>query len=143
MSNPKIQVLIVEPEKAPYEAEIENTLEAKQKILGGYIQAVYPYKEPVALICNDEGKLDGLPLNRALCDESGKAYDIIAGTFFVCGLSEDNFASLPPEHMEKFKKEFRDPELFQRIGGQLVVVRVKDDPQKETPPPAHDQRNER
>lgn len=143
MSNKKIQVLMVEPGKAAYEAEINNTLADMQKIVGGYIQAIHPYEEPVALVCNDEGKLEGLPYNRALQDETGKIYDIIVGTFFVCGLSEDSFASLSPEHMEKFKKEFRDPELFQRIGEQLIVIKAKGKPQREAPPPTHTDRNDR
>lgn len=45
--------------------------------------------------------MNGLPLNRRLED-----YDIIAGTFFICGLSEDNFASLPTDLMTKYKEKF-------------------------------------
>ena len=119
-----MKVLIVEPEKAAYEMEIEDSLEAKQKIVGGLIQAVYPYKEQVALVCNDEGKLMDLPLNRALRDEKGNPYDIIAGTFFICGLSEDNFDSLSPELMEKFKEKFKTPEAFVRIGGKISVFEM-------------------
>ena len=107
-----MKVLMVEPGKAAYEAEIGGSLDDMQKIVGGYIEVVYPYEELVAIVCNEEGKIEGLPLNRALRDENGQIYDIIAGTFFICGLSEDNFASLAPEHMEKFKRQFRAPEIF-------------------------------
>jgi len=138
-----IRVLIVEPEKAPYEAEIEDTLEAKQKIVGGLIQAVYPYEEPVALVCNDEGKLDGLPLNRALRDESGQIYDIVAGTFFVCGLGEDNFTSLAPEHMAKFQEKFHHPEVFARINGKLVVIQADEASLASPPTPTQDKRDAR
>ena len=143
MDKQKIKVLIIEPEKAAYEAEIGDSLADMQKVVGGLIQAVYPYEEPVALICNEEGKMEGLPLNRALYDEAGNIYDIVAGTFFICGLGEENFASLSPEHMEKFKKEFRDHELFPRIGGKLVVIKVQGESQKDTPPQTHDDRDER
>ena len=58
-----MKVLMVEPGKSPYAAEIESGLKSLQAAVGGDIQAVYPYEDPVALICNDEGKLMGLPLN--------------------------------------------------------------------------------
>lgn len=75
-----IKVLIVEPGKEPREAEIENTLSAQQAVVGGMIEAIYPWDDPVGLICNEEGKLMGLPLNRSL-----EGYDIIAGTSSSAG----------------------------------------------------------
>lgn len=65
-----------------------------QEIVGGNIQAGYWFEEPVAVICNEEGKINGIEANRAIKDESGNIVDIVAGTFFVCGLGEDNFTSL-------------------------------------------------
>ena len=123
-SQDTMHVLIVEPNKVAYEAEIGSSLEDMQKLVGGLIEAVYPYEEPVALICNDEGKLDGLPYNRALRDSRGKVYDILAGTFFVCGLSETNFASLTPEDMDKFKEMFLYPEIFMQNGRDIIAVKV-------------------
>lgn len=58
-----MRVLIVEAGKAPRAAEMEDALSALQEVVGGTVQAVYPFEERVALICNDEGKLLGLPLN--------------------------------------------------------------------------------
>lgn len=78
-----MRILKIEPERHPERADIPDTLEAMQEVVGGYVQAVYPFEEPVALICNEEGKLNGLPLNRALWDEDGNLYDIISGTFFL------------------------------------------------------------
>lgn len=109
-----MKVLMVEPGKAPYETEIEGGLESLQKAVGGSIQAVYPYDDPVALICNEEGKLMGLPLNRSLTDDNGEIYDIIAGNFILTGLTEDNFGDLSPELMEKFSEQFKHPEEFVR-----------------------------
>lgn len=120
----KITVLLVEPKKEAKAIEIDNTLAAKQEIVGGSIQAVYPYAEPVALISNEEGKMIGLPLNRAIYDEQGGMQDIVAGTFIVCGLSETNFASLSPEHMAKFKEQFKQPEQFMKIDGELVALKI-------------------
>ena len=119
-----MRILIVEPNKVAYEAEIGGSLENMQKLVGGYIQAVYPYEEPVALICNEEGIMEGLPLNRAVRDKNGKIDNIIMGTFFICGLSETNFASLTPEHMEKFKEKFYYPEMFMRHGNDIIAIKV-------------------
>ena len=121
-----MRVLLVEPKKAAREAEIGSNLRELQSIVGGLIQAIYPYEEPIALVCNDEGKLIGLPLNRALRDPNGDIYDIIAGTFFICGLDDDHFASLSHEHVDKFMKEFRDPEVFKRIDGKIFAIKVTD-----------------
>ena len=66
-----MKVLVVEPEKEPYVKEISSGLSSLQKEVGGFIEAVYPLEDPVAIICNEEGKLEGLPLNRALRDEDG------------------------------------------------------------------------
>ena len=107
MSNSKnktIRVLIVEPGKAPHSAEIPNTLESLQHQVCGLIQALY--LPDAAIICNDEGKLLGLPWNRPLFDEDGNIYDIIAGTFLVTGLTEDAFGSLTEEQVKRYTEIF-------------------------------------
>lgn len=118
----KISVLVVEPMKEPYTQEIDNGLASLQKAVGGDIEAVYPYEDQVALVCNEEGKLNGLQLNRALLDEDGDVYDIIAGTFLVTGLTEDNFGSLSPELQQKYSEQFKQPEMFARMNGKIVVI---------------------
>lgn len=50
-----------------------------QEIVGGYIQAVHYFDELVTLVCNEEGKINGSELNRAIKDDNGKIVDIIAG----------------------------------------------------------------
>lgn len=119
-----ITVLLVEPEQIPREVTVEHTLDNLQELVGGMIEAVYPYEDPVALICNDEGKLNGMALNRALDDENGKMYDILAGSFFICGLGEGNFTSLPKDLMEKFNEKFHAPEQFVKLAGQIVAVKM-------------------
>ena len=126
MDNEKINVLVVEPEKKPYAKEISSGLSSLQHEVGGYIQAVYPYEEPVAIICDEEAKLTGKELNRALRDEDGKIYDVVAGTFLIVGLGEDNFSSLTPEHLKQFKEKFDTPEMFMRLNGKLVVLPMED-----------------
>ena len=80
-------------------------------------------------ICNEEGKLNGLELNRALKDDRGRITDIIAGTFLVVGAGEENFDSLTPEQMQKYKKQFRYPETFMRFGNELVAIPIKPRPE--------------
>lgn len=115
-----MDVLIVEPEKVPRMASITGDLNSLQQIVGGYIEAVYPYDDPVAIVCHEEGKLIGLPLNRKLED-----YDIIAGTFIVCGLGEEDFDSLTPELAEKYREKFADPEIFMKMGSRIVAIPIK------------------
>lgn len=110
-----MKILVIEPLKEPYVKEIPNTLEAKQEIVGGLIQAIYPFDHPeIALICNEEGKLNRLMLNRALLDEKGNIVDIVAGTFFLCSAPTDSedFESLNGEQIEKYKKRFEALEVY-------------------------------
>ena len=73
-----------------------------QRVVGGDIQAVYPFDDAAAIICNEEGKLLDLPMNRALKDEHGLPYDIICGTFFVAGLGDEEFVSLTEQQLRKY-----------------------------------------
>lgn len=107
-----MKVVLVKPGKYPQITEIEPGLESYQKIVGGYIQAVYPFENPVALICNEEGKLTDLTLNRALKDENGQVYGIVAGDFFICGLGEEDFCDLTDELAEIYSGVFHFPETF-------------------------------
>ena len=120
-----MKIIVVEPQKKPVVRDIDPGLASMQKLVGGFIEAVYPFDDPVALICNDEGKLMGLPLNRALYDNTGQIYDIIAGTFFLCGAPGDSedFTSLTEEQLQRYQERFAEPEQFLRINGQLLVIR--------------------
>ena len=122
METEKMKVLVVEPLKKPYLKEIDSGLASLQHEVGGYIQAVYPWEEMCAIVCDEEAKLTGKALNRALREEDGHIYDIVAGTFLIVGLSEDDFTSLTDEQIQKFSKKFAVPETFLRIGGRLLVV---------------------
>lgn len=121
-----MHILLIEPNKNARPCNTTDTLEALQQIVGGPIQAIYPFDEPVALVCNEEAKLEGLPPNRALRDEDGNVYDIICGTFFLCSAPPDseNFESLTEEQMERYTKLFQRPELFLRVNGEIMAVPV-------------------
>ena len=65
----KISVLLVEPNKYPKMIEIDDTLEAMQEVVGGDIEEYMPFEDEVAIVCHEEGKLIGLPPNRAIYAE--------------------------------------------------------------------------
>ena len=99
----KIKGLLVEPYKLPKEIEIENTLDNLQSLVDGYIECVYLQNDnDIVLICNDEGKINNMPLNRDI------GYDIIAGPFLIVGNDYENadFKSLTDEQILKYKIRF-------------------------------------
>ncbi len=112
MKDETMTVLVVKPMTQPFVQTIPNTLEAMQKLVGGDIEAVYPFDDPVALIYRDEGKLLGLLPNRFLRDKSGAPYDYICGTFFVAEVGEEEFMSLSPDLMEKYDAMYRAEALM-------------------------------
>ena len=102
----KIKVVMVEPHKSPYIAEIGNDLSSMQESVGGYIQAV-DLEPHVSLICNEEGKLLGLEGNRSLDN------DVLVGNFFIAGNNDEGeFTSLTDEQIEKYTQRFFTPESF-------------------------------
>lgn len=119
-------ILLVSPGQVPQKITIKDTLDAMQRTVGGPIQAVYPFEEPVALICHEEGKLLSLPLNRALrSPDTGEIYDIIAGDFFLCAAPPDRerFESLTGDQLERYAQIFRTPEIFiSGPGGSIIVL---------------------
>ena len=121
-----MNVLLVQPESYPKSVTIGSDLKSLQAAVGGSIEVVYPYDDNVGLIMNEEGKINGLPLNRALRNDQGELYDIIAGDFLVVGLTEDDFGSLTPEQLEKFEKLFHQPECFMKMGRSIMALPLPD-----------------
>lgn len=129
-----MNVLVVEPGYLPYEKEIKDSadhLEQMQAIVGGLIEPIYPYHHEVAIVCNEEGLINGLPFNRSVPGGYGGVF----GTFFICGLGEEDFCSLPPELMERFKKEFRNSEILLGFdGNEAVTLKVSSQPKPHDTP---------
>ena len=121
----KIKVVLCEPGKVARVAEIGTELSDLQRVVGGLIEPYYPFEEQVCIVCNDEGKLIGLELNRGLRDEHGEIYDVMAGTFLVVGLGEDSFTSLTPEQVQKYTEHFKQPEQFISLNGQIIALPVE------------------
>ena len=128
-----IRVVLLEPGKEARTTDIGATLEDMQEVVGGYIEAVYPFSsEPIALVCNDEAKLMGLPLNRALRYEDTKdVYDIIAGPCFICDCSGESFGSLTQEQAQRYEKMFRRPEQFFKLDGKIIAVPYQPEPENQ------------
>lgn len=123
-----IQVLLVEPGKYPHVIEINDDLKAMQDLVGGYIEEYCPFNDDVAIVCNDEGKIHGLPLNRAVYDpDTNQLIDIIAGNFFIVGTPEesDSFKSLTLEQQMKYSKLFKYPERFAESYGKISAEKYK------------------
>lgn len=118
-----MKILLVKPGAHPKVRDIPGDLNSMQELVGGLIQAIYPFPEPVALICNDAGKLIGLPMNRAVPE----IRDIICGDFFLCGApaSSSEFTSLTEDQIAQFEERFHCPEAFVPIGdGSFLTVRI-------------------
>ena len=100
-----MKVIIVKPFTQPYTTEIKGDLESMQAVVGGYIQAIYPFDDEVALVCNEEGKINGLMPNRYLLDRN---VDCICGDFFLCyaPCDSENFESMPDNLIDKYIAKF-------------------------------------
>ena len=125
-----MRILIVEPEHRPEVREIDGSLKTMQGIVGGLIQPIPLIGDPnTVLVCNDEGKLLNLPANRGLRDGTGQIYDIVCGTFFICGAPADcdHFTSLTPEQIERYRERYHTPELFLRVNGRIVCLPMEID----------------
>lgn len=128
----KMDALLVKPNMYPQPVQVGCELEDLQDIVGGDIEAVSPFNEPVALIMDENGKMSGKEWNRALRDEHGKIYDIVAGDFLVVGLGEEDFCSLSPDMMRQFEEHFHQPETFVRMGRSVMALPLPDDKVKQT-----------
>ena len=118
-NNEKIKVVMLEPGKLARVEEIGTKLEDLHAVVKGMIEPAYYFPDPVCLVVNDEGKINGMPLNRGVRDKEGNLIDIIAGPAFICDCSGESFASLSDEMIEKYSKEFKYPEQFFRINDEI------------------------
>ena len=122
-----IRAIVARPGKPAVAQEIDGSLEGLQSIVQGPIQCLYPYDDQIGIVCNDEAKLVGMPLNRALRSEAGEIYDVIAGNMIIVGLSEDDFQSLSPDQELKYMDMFKNPERFEYIAGKLQAIPISID----------------
>ena len=112
-----MKILVIAPNDRPKRVEIPHTLEEMQRVVGGHIQAVYPWENLVALVCDEEGLINGKPLNRYIMPGM-----VIAGTFFICGLGEEDFTDLPDDLAKKYEQMFYHPQAFARVNENIIAI---------------------
>lgn len=119
----KMKVVLVEPRKQARVVEIDHTLEAMQKTVGGYIEP-FQLDDEVYAICNEEGKMGGYQPCRAIWYE-GELIEIIFGTFFICAAPWDseNFESLTDEQALYYANEYMAPEFFFKTPNGISVFK--------------------
>lgn len=103
--------------------DIDNTLEAKQKYVGGLIQVLCV--NDIDIICNDEGKLMGLPVNRVLLDEKNNILDIFVGNILCCRHNDDGeFTDISPDDIETIERMLKPCMLIQGLGVVHLPVEI-------------------
>ncbi|MDD3453555.1 MAG: DUF3846 domain-containing protein [Bacilli bacterium] len=101
----KLLILKVEPNELPYEKEIINDLKSLQNEVDGLIEMI-DIDDKTCLVCNEEGKLLGMDLNRVVGN------DIIAGNFFISRFNETgDLVSLTSEQIEKYKEKYNEKSI--------------------------------
>lgn len=119
-----IEVILLQPGREGKVIKIENDLDTMQSIVDGNIEIFMPFEDEVAIICNEEGKMMNLELNRAIKGEDGEIIDVIVGDCFLCyaPIESEDCLSLPEELKEKYLERFRQPEIFYRTENGIKVV---------------------
>ncbi len=129
----KLRVILCKPGETAEVVEIEDELESMQDLVGGLIEPYDPFYsetdpryENVILVCNEEGKLMQLPLNRAIVDEDGRVMDVIRGPFFLCyaPVESERFLSIPPDLEEEFLRKYELPEKFYRSENGIEMTKI-------------------
>ena len=117
-----IRVVLLEPHQMARTIEVKNTLEDLQELVGGNIEPFYPFEEEVCIICNEEGKINGMQPNRAIYDDDHNMVEVVFGPCFICDCKGEAFASLSEDQDEKYTEMFRRPEYIFKSGGEILVV---------------------
>lgn len=120
-----IEGLIIEPNQFPRRLRIDNELAAFQKAVKGYIECI-DLPNGATIICNEEGKINGEPLNRILYNDIGEIIDIIAGNMIIVGFDaeEGEFTSLTEKQTEEVTEEFFQPDMFFRTKDDIHMVNI-------------------
>lgn len=125
MKDDKIRVINLPPGKTAEIIEVENSLEKLQELVGGFIE-VKPLEDDVVIVCNKDGKLNGLPMNRTIRGRNGEVSDIICGSFFICYAppESEEFLSMPEDLQHKHAARFEMPERFYRTMSGISSIKV-------------------
>ena len=118
-----MRVLVVEPGKEAYVSDIGKSVSSWYDVLGcEYVESCYPFSDNTAIVCDDEGKINGSMPCRAILSERGEIQDIMFGKFFICACGADDFGSLSEEQVKKYAEMFRYPERIYLDSRDRIVV---------------------
>lgn len=122
-----MKVVMVEPNEEAKIIEIDKTLEKMQELVGGYIEMGMHFEDDAVIVANEEGKINGMPMNRVIKNKDGKITDLICGPFFICyaPFESEEFLSLSDEMAEKYKEMFKTPEMFVKTEKGIAVIPMK------------------
>ena len=124
--NKKIRVVMVRPGEIAEITEIGTGLENLQAAVDGLIEPYYGLDDPdCCIVCNDEGKINGMEPNRVIRDGNGTIQEIICGPFFICDCSGEDFGSLSEEKAEHYRKKFRQPERIFKLGNRVISMKYE------------------
>ena len=118
--------LFIEPNQSFRNIRIENDLSAYQKAVGGYIECI-DLPNGATIICNEEGKINALPLNHSIRGENGEIVDIIAGNMVIVGFNAEDgeFVSLTEEQANELKRTFCFPEMFFKFNDKIHAISIE------------------
>lgn len=124
-----MRIVYIEAGRRPEARTIKKSLKELQKMVGGHIETIHPFNDTAVIVCNEEGKIKGLPLNRGLIHpETEELYEIIAGNFFICDAppDSDDFESLSDEQVEMYMETFKYPEIFMKENDKIITIKCED-----------------
>jgi hypothetical protein len=106
-----VKVVVVKVGEDPVEKILRNSLSAFQQEVHGNIECVSAFPDDsgeTRIICREDGKALGLPVNRFLYDNKGKAVDSVCGDFFLVGTYQGKeFCSLTEAAIARCLRQFR------------------------------------
>ena len=122
MKEKQVKALMIEPYEYPMVVELKCDLDSLQKAVSigapeqGLIEFVY-LEDNVSILCNEEGKLIGLTLNRWFGE------DILCGVFYIVAENDDGeLISLTQEQQERYSKMFYDPDVIDKDKVSRTIV---------------------
>lgn len=121
----KMNVILLKPNKLAEVVEIDGPLKGMQGVVNGLIEPAYYFEDPICVIVNEEGKINGSELNRGVY-VNNELVDIIAGTAFVCGVNDGGFTDIPENMVFKYMNIFKYPHTVLNINGKITCVPIID-----------------
>ena len=92
----ELHVIAKQPGHAPEMIVVKNDLDEYERLVGGYIECV-PWDSEHLLVVNEEGLIQGLPLNFRYLGTP------IVGSVFWVGVFDDVFTDVDPDLLEEIE----------------------------------------